>query len=62
MLSRLLEKNQEKRITATEALNHPFLSKDRPIFKFKKVYREEDMEENEVPMRMYRNLEDIFVE
>ena len=44
LLSRLLEKNPEKRITAAEALNHPFLSKDRPIFKFKKEYREEEME------------------
>jgi hypothetical protein len=43
-------------------LNHPFLSKDRPIFKFKKVYREEEMEETEVPMRVYRNLEDMFEE
>jgi serine/threonine protein kinase len=40
-MSKLLEKQPEKRITAAEALNHPFLIKDRPIFKFKKVYREE---------------------
>lgn len=41
LMSKLLERQPEKRITAAEALNHPFLIKDRPIFKFKKVYKEE---------------------
>jgi len=41
LLSKLLEKQPEKRITAKEALNHPFLIQDKPIFKFKKVYRDE---------------------
>ena len=41
LLGKLLEKHPEKRITAAEALNHPFLIKDRPIFKFQKVYRED---------------------
>lgn len=44
LLSKLLEKNPEKRITPAEALNHPFLVKDRPIFKFKKVFS--DQKEN----------------
>ena len=41
LMSKLLERQPEKRITAAEALNHPFLIKDRPIFKFKKVYKED---------------------
>jgi hypothetical protein len=41
LLSKMLEKNIEKRITPGEALNHPFLIKDRPIFKFKKVFSEQ---------------------
>jgi serine/threonine protein kinase len=62
-MSKLLEKQPEKRITAAEALNHPFLIKDRPIFKFKKVYREEGENENvEIPMKVYKNLEDIEYE
>jgi serine/threonine protein kinase len=32
----MLEKNPEKRISAEQALNHRFLTTDRPIFKFKK--------------------------
>ena len=43
LLQRMLEKNPEKRISAKEALEHPFLTKDKPIFKFKKSYKEESV-------------------
>lgn len=60
LLSKLLERQPEKRITAAEALNHPFLIKDRPIFKFKKVYKEDtESETAEVSMKVYKNLEEI---
>lgn len=62
LLSKLLEKSPERRITAKEALSHPFLIKDRPVFKFKKVYREEEMDKNDVQMKMYQNLEEIVEE
>ena len=41
LLAKMLEKDHEKRITVDEALNHPFLTTDKPIFKFKKQTRAE---------------------
>lgn len=38
LLSKMLEKDPTKRITAKDALQHPFLTKDKPIFKYKKSF------------------------
>ena len=54
----MLEKNPEKRISAEQALNHRFLTTDRPIFKFKKSNKF-DQEVKVTPMRMYHNFEEI---
>lgn len=55
LLAKMLEKSPDKRITPTEALSHPFLTMDRPIFKFKKSQK--DVKEFKmVPMKMYKNL------
>ena len=58
LLSKMLEKSPEKRITASEALRHPFLTMDRAIFKFKKS-QAETKNIKLVPMKMYHNFEDF---
>lgn len=55
MLARMLEKDHEKRITVEEALNHPFLTTDKPIFKFKKQTRHEPEMTKNLTMRMVHN-------
>lgn len=50
----MLEKTNEKRISAADALNHPFLTMDRPIYKFKKTQKEIKL----LPMKMYHNFEE----
>ena len=54
----MLEKLPEKRITASEALKHPFMTMDRAIFKFKKA-QTETRQIKLMPMKMYRNFEDL---
>ena len=56
LLSRLMEREVKKRITAKEALEHPFLTKDKPVYKFKKFFKE-DEEFKMASMKMYKNLE-----
>lgn len=56
LLSKMLQKSPERRITATEALHHNFLTMDRPIFKFKKI-QNESKDLKLVPMKVYRNLQ-----
>lgn len=58
LLVKLLEKDPKKRVSAKDALKHPFFTNDKPVYKFKKSFKD-DEEFKMTTMKMYKNLEEI---